>query len=179
MLVPILIILAAVIVILAIIIATRSADFRITRTTTMSAPPAVVFVQVDDFHKWEVWSPWAKLDPACKYSYEGAAAGTGAIFSWSGNNKVGEGRMTLLESRPSELIRIQLEFLKPFKATSTAEFSFQPEGNQTVVVWSVYGKNNFMAKAMGLIMNCDKMVGGDFERGLANLKSIAETTVKG
>lgn len=179
MLMPILIAIAAIMVVLIIIVATRPADFRITRTATMPAPPAVVFAQVNDFHKWEAWSPWAKLDPACKYSYEGPAAGTGAIFTWSGNNKVGEGRMTILESRPDDLIRIKLEFLKPFKATSTSEFTFQPQGNQTVVTWSMYGKNNFMAKAMGLIMNCDKMVGGDFEKGLASLKSIAETAMKG
>jgi Polyketide cyclase / dehydrase and lipid transport len=179
MLMPILIAIAAIMVVLIIIVATRPADFRITRTATMPAPPAVVFTQENDFHKWEAWSPWAKLDPACKYSYEGPAAGTGAIFTWSGNNKVGEGRMTILESRPDDLIRIKLEFLKPFKATSTSEFTFQPQGNQTVVTWSMYGKNNFMAKAMGLIMNCDKMVGGDFEKGLASLKSIAETAMKG
>jgi hypothetical protein len=179
MLMPILIAIAAIMVVLIIIVATRPADFRITRTATMPAPPAVVFAQENDFHKWEAWSPWAKLDPACKYSYEGPAAGTGAIFTWSGNNKVGEGRMTILESRPDDLIRIKLEFLKPFKATSTSEFTFQPQSNQTVVTWSMYGKNNFMAKAMGLIMNCDKMVGGDFEKGLASLKSIAETAMKG
>jgi Polyketide cyclase / dehydrase and lipid transport len=179
MLMPILIAIAAIMVVLIIIVATRPADFRITRTATMPAPPAVVFAQVNDFYKWEAWSPWAKLDPACKYSYEGPAAGTGAIFTWSGNTKVGEGRMTILESRPDDLIRIKLEFLKPFKATSTSEFTFQPQGNQTVVTWSMYGKNNFMAKAMGLIMNCDKMVGGDFEKGLASLKSIAETAMKG
>jgi hypothetical protein len=178
MLIPILIAIAAIIIVLIIIITMRPADFRITRTAAMPAPPAVVFAQVNDFHKWEAWSPWAKLDPACKYSYAGSAAGTGALFSWSGNKKVGEGDMTIFESRPDDLIRIKLEFLKPFKATSTSEFTFKPEGNQTVVTWSMSGKNNFMAKAMGLVMNCDKMVGGDFERGLANLKSIVETAMK-
>jgi hypothetical protein len=178
MLIPILIAIAAIIVVLVIIIATRPADFRITRTAAMPAQPMVVFAQINDFHKWEAWSPWAKLDPACKYSYAGSAAGTGSRFSWSGNKKVGEGNMTILESRPDDLIRIKLEFLKPFKATSTSEFTFKPEGNQTVVTWSMSGKNNFMAKAMGLVMDCDKMIGGDFERGLANLKSIVETALK-
>jgi Polyketide cyclase / dehydrase and lipid transport len=178
MLMPILIAIATIIVVLVIIIAMRPADFRITRTGVMPAPPVVVFAQVNDFRKWEAWSPWVKLDPACKYSYAGSAAGTGACFSWSGNNKVGEGNMTILESRPDELIRIKLEFLKPFKATSTSEFTFKPAGNQTAVTWSMSGKNNFMAKAMGLVMNCDKMVGGDFERGLANLNSIVATAMK-
>jgi Polyketide cyclase / dehydrase and lipid transport len=178
MLMPILIAIAAISVVLVIVVATRPGDFRITRTAAMPAPPVAVFAQVNDFHKWEAWSPWAKLDPGCKYSYAGPGAGTGALFSWSGNSKVGEGNMTILESRPDELIRIKLEFLKPFKATSTSEFTFKPEGNQTAVTWSMYGKNNFMAKAMGLVINCDKMVGGDFERGLVNLKSIVETAMK-
>jgi uncharacterized protein YndB with AHSA1/START domain len=175
MLLPILVAVAAIIVVLVIIIAARPADFRITRTAGVPAPPEAVFAQINDFHKWEAWSPWAKLDPACKYSYAGSAAGTGARFHWSGNKKVGEGKMTILESRPDDSIRIKLEFLKPFKAISTSEFTFKPEGNQTVVTWSMSGKNNFMAKAMTLVMDCDKMVGGDFERGLANLKSTVVT----
>jgi Polyketide cyclase / dehydrase and lipid transport len=178
MLMPILIAIAAIIVVFVIVVAMRPDDFRVTRTATMSAPPAMVFAQVNDFHKWEAWSPWAKLDPACKNSYEGSAAGTGAIFSWSGNNKVGEGRMTTLESRSNNLIRIKIQFLRPFKAINTAEFTFQAQGNQTVVRWDMFGKNNFMSKAFGLFVNFDKLVGGDFEKGLASLKSIAETAVK-
>jgi len=103
------------------------------RAATISAPAAVIFSQVNDFHKWEAWSPWAKMDPAAKNTFEGAPAGTGAIFAWAGNYKVGEGRMTLTESRPNDLIRIKLEFVRPFAATSTAEFTFRPEGNQTAV----------------------------------------------
>ena len=118
-----------------------------------------------DRELWEAWSPWARLDPAMKQAYEGAPAGTGAIYTWAGNSQVGEGRMTLTESRPSDLIRIRLEFLKPFAATSTAEFTFKAERNQTVVTWSMAGKNNFIAKAVHLFMNMDKMVGGNFEEG--------------
>ena len=140
----------------------------------MSAPPAAVFAQVNDFHNWEAWSPWAKLDPAAKNSFEGAAAGTGAIFKWAGNKEVGEGIMTITVSRPSDLILIKLEFLKPFPAISTTEFTFKPEGNQTVVSWSMAVKKNFMAKAMGLFVNCNKMVGGQFEKGLASMKSVVE-----
>lgn len=138
MLMPILIAIAAIIVVFVIVVAMRPDDFRVTRTATLSAPPAVVFAQVNDFHKWEAWSPWAKLDPACKNSYEGSAAGTGAIFSWSGNNKVGEGRMTTLESRSQNLIRIKIQFLRPFKAINTAEFTFQAQGNQMVMTWSMF-----------------------------------------
>jgi hypothetical protein len=102
----------------------------------------------------------------------------GALFKWAGNNQVGEGTMTITESRPSELIRIKLEFLKPFAATNASEFTFTPQGNQTVVTWSMSGKNNLIGKAMSLVMNCDKMVGGQFERGLASMKSVVESSLK-
>ncbi|HKS37269.1 MAG TPA: SRPBCC family protein [Verrucomicrobiae bacterium] len=108
-----------------------------------------------------------------KQTHEGAAAGTGAIYSWAGNKEVGEGRMTITESRPNELIRIKLEFLKPFAAVNTTEFAFAPAGNQTAITWSMTGTNNFMAKAFCMFMEMDKMVGGDFEKGLAQMKSIA------
>ena len=144
----------------------------------MSASPAAVFAQVNDFHNWEAWSPWAKLDPACKNSFDGAHAGKGAGFAWAGNEKVGEGRMTITESRPSDLILIRLEFLKPFKATNTADFTFKAEGNQTIVTWSMSGKNNFFFKAFGLFVDCDKMVGKDFEKGLASMKSLVEASSK-
>ena len=175
-LVYVLIAVAVVVIVIVAIIAMQPSDFRITRTATVSAPPPAVFAQVNDFHKWEAWSPWEKLDPAMKKTYEGASEGTGAIYSWVGNNKVGEGRLTLTESRPSDLIRIKLEFLRPWKATNATEFTFKPEGNQTVVTWSMSGRKNFMLKAFGLFMNLDKMVGADFEKGLAQLKSLVETT---
>ncbi len=129
MLKKILITLAVIIVVFAVIVALQPSDFRVARTATISAPPPAVFAQVNDFHKWEAWSPWAKLDPAAKNSFEGPAAGRGAIFKWSGNNEVGEGSMTIPESRPSDLIKIKLDFTKPFEATNTTEFTFKPEGN--------------------------------------------------
>jgi uncharacterized protein YndB with AHSA1/START domain len=178
MLKKILIALAVIVAVFAVIVAMQPPEFRVARTATISAPPAAVFAQVNDLHKWEAWSPWAKLDPAMKKTYEGAPAGTGAVHTWAGNNDVGEGRMTIVESRPNELIRFKLEFLKPFTATNTAEFSFKPEGNQTVVTWSMTGENNFIAKALHLFMNMDKMVGGDFEKGLAQMKSVAEAAPK-
>jgi polyketide cyclase/dehydrase/lipid transport protein len=133
---------------------------------------------VNDFHNWEAWSPWAKLDPAAKATFEGPSAGTGAIFKWAGNKEVGEGSMTITESRPSDLIRIKLEFLRPFEATNSAEFTFKPEGNRTAVTWSMEGKNNFIAKAVCLFMNMDKMVGGQFEQGLAQMKDVVEAAPK-
>ncbi len=170
----ILIALAVIVVVFVVIVAVQPSDFRITRSATIAAPPEAVFAQVNGLHNWEAWSPWAKLDPAAKSTYEGPAAGVGAAFTWAGNNKVGEGRMTITESRPNESVRFKLDFLKPFKATNTAEFTFKPEGNQTAVTWSMYGKNSFIGKAVGLFINCDKMVGGQFEQGLAQMKSVAE-----
>jgi hypothetical protein len=133
-----------------------------------------VFAQVNELRQWEAWSPWAKLDPAMKQTYEGPASGAGAVSAWCGNRKVGEGRNTIVESRAPELIRLKLEFLRPFKCTNDVEFTFQFNGRGTVVTWSMTGKNNFMGKAFGLFMNMDKMVGGDFERGLAAMKSAVE-----
>ncbi len=169
----ILIALAVIVAVFVVVVAMQSADFRITRSATISAPPEAVFALVNDFHKWEAWSPWEKLDPALKRVYEGPSAGTGSVYSWAGNSQAGEGRMTITESRPSELIRINLEFLKPFKATNTTEFTFKPEFNQTVVTWSMTGKKNFLFKAVHLLMNMEKMVGGDFEKGLVAMKSAA------
>jgi uncharacterized protein YndB with AHSA1/START domain len=174
MLMKILIALAVIVVVLVIVVATRPSEFRVARTATIAAPAPAVFAQVNDFHKWEAWNPWGKVDPAMKQTYEGAPAGIGAIDTWAGNHEVGEGRMTLTESRPSDLIRIRLEFLKPFKATSTAEFTFKPEGDRTAVTWSMVGHNNFMAKAVHLFMNMDRMIGGQFEKGLAQMKSVVE-----
>ena len=174
MLKKILIALAAIVVVFVVVVAMQPSEFRVVRSAKISAPAPAVFAQVNDFHKWEAWSPWAELDPAAKNSFEGPSAGTGAIFRWAGNKEVGEGGMTITESRPSDLIRIKLEFLKPFEATNTTEFTFRPEGDQTAVTWSMAGKNNFIAKAMCLFMNMDKMVGGQFEKGLASIKSIVE-----
>jgi len=178
MLTKILIALAVIGVVLVIVVATRPSEFRVARTATIAAPAPAVFAQVNDFRKWEAWNPWAKLDPAMKQTYEGAPAGTGAMYTWAGNSQVGEGRMTLTESRPSDLIRIRLEFLKPFPGTSTAEFTFKPEANQTAVVWSMAGTNNFMAKVVCLFMSMDKMIGGQFEKGLAQMKSVVEAAPK-
>jgi hypothetical protein len=174
MLIKILIAIALIIIALVIVVAMQPSEFRVVRTATMSAPAPAVFAQVNDFHNWDAWSPWAKLDPVMKKTYEGAPAGTGAIYTWAGNNQVGEGRTTITESRPSDLIEMKLEFVKPFAATNTVEFTFKPEGDQTAVTWSMAGKNNFMGKAVGLFMNMDKMVGGDFEKGLASLKAVTE-----
>jgi hypothetical protein len=178
MLKKILIALAVIIIAFLGVVAMQPSEFRVARTATIAAPAPVVFAQVNDFHNWEAWNPWAKLDPAMKQTYEGAPVGTGAMYTWAGNSQVGEGRMTLTESRPSDLIRIKLEFLKPFPGTSTAEFTFKPVGSETAVVWSMAGKNNLMAKAVCLFMNMDRMIGGQFEKGLTQMKAVVEAAPK-
>lgn len=178
MLKKILVVIAAILIVFVVIVAVQPSEFQVSRTATMSAPASAVFTQVNDLHKWEAWSPWAKLDPAAKNTFEGPPAGTGAVFSWAGNNQIGEGRMTITESRTNDLIRFNLEFIKPMAGTSTSEFKFKPEGNQTTVTWSMSGKNNFIAKAMCLFVSMDKMLGGEFEKGLASIKSIVETAPK-
>jgi len=128
---------------------------------------------VNDLHKWQAWSPWAKLDPDAKQTYEGPGEGTGAVFRWAGNDRIGEGAMTITDSRPAELVTFRLDFLKPFAATNIAEFTFKPDGSGTLVAWSMTGKRNLMFKAICLFMNMDKMVGGQFEQGLAGLALVS------
>lgn len=166
------------VIVFFLLVALRPTHFCVRRSGVISAPVSVVFAHVNDLHRWQAWSPWSKLDPAAKNTFEGPSSGAGAVMRWSGNNKVGAGCMTITESRPDELIKFKLEFLKPFKATHFAEFTFEPEGHQTAVSWSMHGRNDFMGKAIGLLMNCDKMLGGQFEQGLAMLKSVAETAAK-
>lgn len=157
--------------------ATRPADFVITRKTTIAAPPAVVFAFANDFHNWKKWSPWDELDPKMTFTFEGPAAGKGASYAWKGNDQVGEGRMTILESKPNDLVIIKLEFLKPFEATNTTTLNFVA-GPQTEVIWKMEGRNGFMAKAAGVFMNMDELVGKDFEKGLAKMKALAEEEAK-
>ena len=164
--------LVAVIVILLIVVALQPADFRITRTAVIPAPPATVFEQINDFQKWNAWSPWAKLDPNVKNSFDGPRAGVGAKFSWSGNNEVGEGSMKITASKPSESVVMDLVFTKPMAATNLTEFTLKPEGSGTSVTWAMSGKNGFMGKAFSLFVNCDKMVGTQFEKGFENLKAV-------
>ena len=178
MLKKVLLALAVLVVALVVVVALQPGDFRIERSATIAAPAPVVFAQVHDFHRWAAWSPWARIDPAMKQGFEGAPAGTGAVYTWAGNHEVGEGRMTMTETRPAELVRIRLEFTKPFAATNMAEFTFRPEGAGTAVTWRMTGERNFIAKAVCLVMNMDKMVGGMFEKGLAQMKTVAETAPK-
>ena len=176
MIAKILIVLVVVLVIFIIVVVFQPSRYRIFRSTAISASPADVFALINDLHRFQDWSPWARLDPNMKLTYEGAPCGVGAAYAWEGNKKVGQGRMTITESRANELVRMKLEFIKPFPSTSMAEFVLKPEGAQTAVTWSFSGDNNFMAKAFFLFVSMDKMVGGDFARGLAQLKNLTEKT---
>ncbi|MEX0717301.1 MAG: SRPBCC family protein [Planctomycetaceae bacterium] len=165
---------AVVVLVFVVIVAMQPSQFRVTRSAVMAAPPEAVFAQVNDFHDWEAWSPWAKLDPNAKNTFEGPTAGTGSIFRWAGNSEVGEGSMTITESRPHELIRIRLEFVRPMEDVATVEFDFQPVEAGTRVTWSMFGENDFVSKAFCLFMDMDQMLGGDFEKGLAAMKAVVE-----
>jgi uncharacterized protein YndB with AHSA1/START domain len=166
---------AAVVVVLAVVISLRPSDFHVERSLTMAASPARVFEEVNNLHQWEAWSPWAKRDPNMKKSYEGPEAGAGAVYHWDGNAEVGSGNVTIAESHPDKRIGIRLVMVRPFACDNAVEFTFQPQGDQTVVTWGMDGKYNFITKAMGLFMSMDRMIGGDFEQGLTSLKTIVES----
>ncbi|MCP5550001.1 MAG: SRPBCC family protein [Akkermansiaceae bacterium] len=167
----ILIVLLILIVAFVVVVALQPGDMRVSRSAVIPAAPAVVFDHVNDLHKWQAWSPWARLDPNATNTFEGPTAGKDAAFSWSGNMSVGEGTMTITESHPAEAIGIRLDFRKPMAGTNDVRFTFKPDGaGATSVTWEMAGKKNFVAKAMGLFMDCEKMCGDQFEAGFANLK---------
>jgi hypothetical protein len=171
--------LVIVVVVLAIVVATRPSTFHVERSIVITASPESVFAQVNDFHSWAAWSPWEKLDPKMEKTFSGPSAGAGATYAWnSENSKVGQGRMTIERSDLPSSVSVKLEFIKPFTATNTVTFTIIPAGTQTRTTWAMDGHNGFLGKLFHLVMNMDKMVGGDFERGLAALKSVAEAVRK-
>ncbi len=166
--------LAGILAVVCGVAALQPADYRVERKITIDAPPEAVFKEVNDFHNWQKWSPWLKLDPNAKEIYEGPPAGKGAIFKWIGNKNVGEGSMTILESVPDKEIKIKLEFLEPFPDKANTDFTFVPKGDKTEVTWSMYGTKEFLGKVMGVVFDMEVMVGGNYEIGLANLKRVVE-----
>ena len=156
-----------------IVAASKPDEFRIARSAAIGAPPEVIYPLIADFHRWTEWSPWETLDADLKRSYGGANSGTGATYAWQGR-KAGAGQMEIVGVTQPHLISISLEFIKPFKASNMAEFAIRPDADGAVVTWTMTGKRNLLAKVMGTFLNLDKMVGKDFETGLANLKKIAE-----
>jgi hypothetical protein len=165
---------AALIAVLVVVTLMQPSTYRVERSITINAPVENAFAQVNDFHQWGAWSPWEKLDPGMKKTFEGPPSGTGSKYAWVGNDQVGEGRMTIEKSEKPSKIEIKLEFLKPFESTSKTTFAFAPAGASSKVTWSMDGENNFVGKFFCIFMNMDKMIGGDFERGLAAMKAAAE-----
>jgi carbon monoxide dehydrogenase subunit G len=161
------------IAIVAIYAATKPDSFSVQRSVAIKAPPEKILAIINDFHGWGVWSPYENKDPAMKRTYSGAPSGKGAIYAWEGNSKVGQGRMEILDVTPSKTI-IKLDFIKPFEGHNTAEFTAAPQGDATTVTWAMHGPARFITKLMGTFFNLDKMIGDDFEAGLANLKAAAE-----
>jgi hypothetical protein len=168
------VILAIAIAAVLILAATKPDTFRIQRALTMKAPADDIFHLINDFHRWTGWSPWENRDPAMKRSFSGAESGKGAVYGWEGNKNVGTGRMEIIEASAPSRIVIKLDFLKPFEARNTAEFTMLSQGSATEVTWAMYGPAPFMSKLMHVFINMDRMIGKDFEAGLARLKMLAE-----
>lgn len=170
----VIIVIAAAVVGLVAFVATRPDSFRLERGVTIAAPPEAVYPLIADFHRWTAWSPFETMDADLKRSYSGAQSGVGAIYGWEGN-KSGVGRMEILEAPVPSRVLIKLDFIKPFEAHNTAEFTIAPAGSGSAVTWAMYGPNTLINKLMSLVFNSEKMMGPVFEQGLASMKAAAET----
>lgn len=166
--------LAVAIVGVLIAASTQPDVFRLQRSVSIAAPPEKIFPLINDFRSFGSWSPFEKLDPAMKRTFTGAPAGKGAAYAWEGNSQAGIGRMEITESTPPSRIAINLDFTKPFEAHNIVEFTLEPRGGATIVTWAMHGPTPFLGKVMHVFINFDRMVGADFETGLANLKALAE-----
>lgn len=163
------------IVLLLFFAATRPDAFRVERSTSVKAEPAKVFALLNDFHNFPSWSPWQNLDPAMQTIHSGAPSGQGAVYAWTGNDAVGSGRMEILQTVPNTSVTVKLDFLKPFEAHNTTLYTLTPgNGGTTTVTWAMFGPSPYISKLMGVFVSMDSMIGKDFERGLANLKAVAE-----
>ena len=158
-----------------LLLATRQPDtFSVERRIVVNAPPERVFAQINDFHAWEAWSPWAKLDPAMQVTYSGAAQGVGAVYEWRGNSDVGEGRMAIKSATAPSEVMIALDFLTPFESHNVTTFMLTPTESGTEVIWTMKGNAEYVTKLMTMFASMDKMVGPDFSRGLKQLKAVVE-----
>jgi uncharacterized protein YndB with AHSA1/START domain len=159
-------------------VAMQPSEFCIQRSIVIAAPAEKIFPYINDLHKHGLWSPWEKLDPSMKKTFAGSPSGIGSIYSWEGTDKVGVGSMTIVDSQPNKKVSMNLEFLKPFKAANHVEFAFKPQAEGTAVSWSMSGHKQFLQKIFCSFMNMDKMVGSEFEKGLAQLKTVVESSLK-
>jgi hypothetical protein len=160
------------------VVVSRPSTYRVERSITVAAPVDLPFGLVNDFHRWHFWSPWDALDPKMEKTFDGAYAGPGATYAWSGNDQVGKGKMTILDAKPYDSIHIQLEFLEPWASTNATLFTFQPVAEGIRVTWAMEGHNTFLGKAFSLFLDMDGMIGKDFEKGLASIKTLTETEAK-
>jgi len=165
-------------VVLFAYVATRPDTFRVQRSMSIEAPPEKIFPLINDLRKFSLWSPYEDLDPAMKRTYSGKLSGKGAAYAWKGNRKAGEGRMEVAHTSPPSAVVMRLDFVRPFEAHNIVEFSLETEGDATKVTWAMRGSNDYFAKLLQLFFSMDKLVGNDFEKGLANLKTIAEAQAK-
>jgi len=156
--------------------ALKPAEFRVERRVSIRAPAASIHPLLDDFHRWAAWSPWEHIDPTMQRTFSGAPSGRGAIYEWRGEGKAGAGRMEILDASVPERVTIRLDFIKPFPSSNTTEFTLVPQGDATEVQWVMRGPNAFVTRVMTVFVSMDKLVGKDFEAGLANLKAAAEGT---
>ena len=166
----------AIVVVLLVILglaATKPDTFAVKREIAIKAPPEKIAPLIADFHQWASWSPWEPLDPKMQRPFSGAPAGPGAVYSWQGDDKVGAGRMEITGQDPSKVV-IKLDFLKPFESNNTAEFVLTPKGDTTTVTWNMSGPMPFISKIMTVFVSMDSMIGKDFEKGLASMKTVAE-----
>lgn len=159
---------------LLIYASTRPATFRVQRSITIKAPPEKIFALINDFHQWPEWSPWEAIDPALQRTYRGAASGDGAVYEWSGNKNIGQGRMEITESLPLYKVALKIDFIKPFEAHNTIEFTLVTEDDTTTLTQAMYGPSPYLSKLIGIFCSMDKMVGQKYEEGLANLKKLSE-----
>jgi hypothetical protein len=159
--------------------ATRPGTMRVERSTAVKATPPQIFPLINDFRRWTAWSPWEKIDPALNRTYKGAAQGRGAVYEWTGNRQVGQGRMEITDAAEPGRVTIDLDFIKPFKAHNVTRFELVPEGDSTRVTWTMTGATPFMGKVMGVFVDMDQMIGKDFEKGLVALKAVAENRSTG
>jgi Polyketide cyclase / dehydrase and lipid transport len=168
------ILLAVLVAVILGLAVTKPDSFSVQRKTSIQAPPDKIFPLIDDFHNWNSWSPWEKLDPAMNRTHSGAASGEGAVYEWDGNSKVGKGRMEIMDVSPPSKVAIKLDFIKPFGGHNIAEFTLDPQGDSTNVTWEMHGPAPFVSKVMQVFTSMDKLIGKEFDSGLANLKTIAE-----
>lgn len=157
-----------------VVIAMQPDTFAIERTETIAAPPAAVFAEINDLQKWDAWSPWKELDPKAKMTFSNPTSGKGAKFTWSGNDNIGEGSLTILESRPNELVELEQAFVRPMEGKTRMEFSLKDHADGTQVRWLMDGTNDFFGKAMCLVMDMDACVGTEMAKGLGKLKKLVE-----